>query len=175
MDRLSAPTPSSVGRPGRPSRAVRSWPVPCARDPMNIRTLIFGSPMQTVELGDQRLPKLAALPVFASDALSSVAYASEEILLVLVVAGSMLLHLSLSIALVICGLLAIITLSYRQTIYAYPRGGGSYLVAHENLGPWFGLVAAAALMIDYILTVAVSISVGVRALASAFLSLLPHS
>src|SRR6266853_153401 len=91
---------------------------------MNIRTLLFGSPMQTVEL---------------------------------------------------VGLLAIITLSYRQTIYAYPRGGGSYLVAHENLGPWFGLVAAAALMIDYVLTVAVSISAGVRALASAFPSLLPHS
>ena len=142
---------------------------------MNLRTLIFGSPMQTVELGDQRLPKVAALPVFGSDALSSVAYATEEILLVLVVAGSMLLHLSLSIALIICGLLAIITLSYRQTIYAYPRGGGSYLVAHENLGPWFGLVAAAALMIDYILTVAVSISAGVRALASAFPALLPHS
>jgi amino acid transporter len=142
---------------------------------MNIRTLLFGSPMQTVELADQRLPKIAALPVFASDALSSVAYATEEILLVLVVAGSVLLHLSVSIALVICGLLAIITLSYRQTIYAYPRGGGSYLVAHENLGPWFGLVAAAALMIDYILTVAVSISAGVRALASAFPALLPYS
>src|SRR5438309_2226639 len=96
---------------------------------MNLRTLIFGSPMQTVELADQRLPKLAALPVFASDALSSVAYATEEILLVLVVAGSMLLHLSLSIALVICGLLAIITLSYRQTLYAYPAGGGAGAVS----------------------------------------------
>jgi amino acid transporter len=142
---------------------------------MNVRAFLFGSPLRTTAIEQERLSKVTALPVFASDALSSVAYATEEILIVLVVAGSTLLHLSLPVALVICGLLAVVTLSYRQTIHAYPQGGGSYRVAHENLGEWPGLVAAAALLIDYILTVSVSIAAGVRAITSAAPALIPYN
>jgi len=100
---------------------------------MNLRTILFGSPLRTTAIEHERLSKITALPVFASDALSSVAYATEEILIVLVVAGTAFLHLSLPIALVIVAVLVIVTFSYRQTIYAYPQGGGSYRVAHENL------------------------------------------
>ncbi len=142
---------------------------------MRLRTFIFGSPLKTAALDEQKLGKISALPVFASDALSSVAYATEEMLLALVVAGTAFLHFTLPITLVICALLAIVAASYVQTIHAYPQGGGSYLVAHENLGRWPGLIAAAALLIDYILTVAVSISAGVRAITSAFPELLPFT
>ena len=142
---------------------------------MKIRTLIFGNPLRTTALEEQKLSKLTALPVFASDALSSVAYATEEMLLALVVAGTVLLHFTLPITIVICALLGLVTASYVQTIHAYPQGGGSYLVAHKNLGEWAGLVAAAALLIDYVLTVAVSISSGVFAMTSAFPELLPFN
>ncbi len=142
---------------------------------MRLRTFIFGSPLKTAALDEQKLGKISALPVFASDALSSVAYATEEMLLALVVAGTAFLHFTLPITLVICALLAIVAASYVQTIHAYPQGGGSYLVAHENLGRWPGLIAAAALLIDYILTVAVSISAGVRAITSAFPEFLPFT
>ena len=142
---------------------------------MKIRTLIFGNPLRTAALEEQKLSKLTALPVFASDALSSVAYATEEMLLALVVAGTALLHFTLPITIVICALLVLVTASYVQTIHAYPQGGGSYLVAHKNLGEWAGLVAAAALLIDYVLTVAVSISSGVFAMTSAFPELLPFN
>jgi amino acid transporter len=142
---------------------------------MKFRKIIFGSPLSTASLEEQKVGKLAALPLFASDALSSVAYATEEMLLALVVAGTAFLHYTLPIAIVICVLLALVAASYVQTIHAYPQGGGSYVVAHENLGEWAGLVAAAALLIDYILTVAVSISAGVFAVASAFPALLPYS
>jgi amino acid transporter len=141
---------------------------------MKLRQIIFGSPLKTSALEFERLSSITALPVFASDALSSVAYATEEILLVLVLGGMTILHFSLPIAAIICALLAIITASYVQTIHAYPQGGGAYLVAHENLGEWPGLIAAAALLIDYILTVAVSISAGVRAITSAFPGMLPY-
>jgi len=138
-----------------------------------IRRLLLGSPLPTAEEVHQRLTKVKALAVFSSDALSSVAYATEEILLVLVVAGSAALGLSLPIALVIAGLLAIVATSYYQTIHGYPSGGGAYIVAYDNLGVWPGLTAAAALLIDYVLTVAVSITAGIAAITSAFPALFP--
>ena len=134
---------------------------------MSIRQLILGSPLPTTEHAHQRLSKVQALAVFSSDALSSVAYATEEILLVLIMAGMAALELSLPIALVITGLLVIVAASYYQTIHGYPSGGGAYIVAYENLGVWPGLIAAAALLIDYVLTVAVSITAGILAITSA--------
>src|SRR5581483_6632809 len=112
--------------------------------------------------------------VFSSDVMSSVAYATEEIMKVLVLAGLGFLSLTLPISIVIFGLLAIVVVSYRQTIRAYPSGGGSYIVASDNLGTLPGLTAGAALMLDYVLTVAVSIAAGVAAIASAFPALLPY-
>jgi len=138
-----------------------------------VRRFLFGSPLPTAEEVHQRLTKVKALAVFSSDALSSVAYATEEILLVLVVAGSAALGFSLPIALVIAGLLAIVATSYYQTIHGYPSGGGAYIVAYDNLGVWPGLTAAAALLIDYVLTVAVSTTAGIAAITSAFPVLLP--
>lgn len=132
-----------------------------------IKRFLVGESLPTSAASHERLSNAAGLAVLASDALSSVAYATEETLLVLVLAGSSNLGLSLPISAVIVLLLAIVTLSYRQTIRAYPKGGGSYIVARENLGLIPGLVAAASLMIDYILTVTVSISAGVAALTSA--------
>jgi amino acid transporter len=137
------------------------------------RNLIVGSPLRTAEQVHQRLTKTKALAIFSSDALSSVAYATEEILLVLVVAGTAAFHLAMPIALTITGLLVIVAISYYQTIHGYPSGGGAYIVAHENLGVWPGLVAAAALLIDYVLTVAVSITAGILAIISAAPELLP--
>jgi len=130
--------------------------------------------MHNAQLRHERLSKKKALAVFSSDALSSVAYATEEILLVLVLAGAVALPFSIPIATAILALLAILVLSYRQTIYAYPSGGGAYIVAKDNLGTNPGLVAGAALVIDYILTVAVSIAAGVAAITSAFPALHDH-
>src|SRR5215471_121507 len=137
------------------------------------RNLIVGSPLRTAEQVHQRLTKTKALAIFSSDALSSVAYATEEILLVLVAAGSAAFHLAMPIALTITVLLVIVAISYYQTIHGYPSGGGAYIVAHENLGVWPGLVAAAALLIDYVLTVAVSVTAGILAIVSAAPELLP--
>ena len=133
-----------------------------------LRHILVGDPLPTTAQHRERLTKLKALAVLSSDALSSVAYATEEILLVLVLAGTAALSLSLPIAAVIASLLGIVGISYYQTIHAYPSGGGAYIVAHDNLGIWPGLVAAAALLIDYVLTVAVSITAGVVAVTSAF-------
>ena len=130
-----------------------------------IKRLLLGAPKPTDQAGHERLSKALALPVFSSDALSSVAYATEEILLVLVLAGTAATHLAVPVALVIAALLGIVALSYQQTIHAYPSGGGSYIVSRANLGADTGLVAAAALMIDYVLTVAVSVAAGVAAVA----------
>jgi amino acid transporter len=141
---------------------------------MSLRQIILGSPLPTTEHAHQRLSKVKALAVFSSDALSSVAYATEEILLVLVTAGLAALELSMPIALVITGLLVIVAASYYQTIHGYPSGGGAYIVAHENLGVWPGLIAAAALLIDYVLTVAVSITAGIVAITSAIPDLLSY-
>jgi amino acid transporter len=132
-----------------------------------VRRLLVGSPISSEEAEEQRLSKVKALAVFSSDALSSSAYATDEILLVLVAAGTGAITHSIEIALAIGALLAIVTFSYRQTIRAYPSGGGAYIVARENLGDVPGLTAAAALSVDYILTVAVSIAAGVFAITSA--------
>jgi amino acid transporter len=137
------------------------------------RRVLLGRPLPSEAYGHQRLNKVKALAVFSSDALSSVAYATEEILLVLVTAGVAALALSVPIAVVITGLLAIVAASYYQTVHGYPSGGGAYIVAHDNLGVWPGLVAAAALLIDYVLTVAVSVTAGVVAVTSAVPILLP--
>jgi amino acid transporter len=133
-----------------------------------LKRLLVGSPLRSIELHEQRLTKKAALTVFASDNLSSSAYATEEILLVLVLAGPALLYAVVPIGATIAVLLTIVVLSYGQLIHAYPSGGGAYTVAKENLGIGSGLVAAAALLIDYILTVAVSVTAGVAAVTSAF-------
>lgn len=132
-----------------------------------LKRLVVGKPIPSHLAHHERLTKATGLAVLSSDALSSVAYATEEILRVLVMAGAAAMTLSLPIALVIAALLGVVAFSYRQTIYAYPGGGGAYIVAKENLGPKFGLTAASALLIDYTMTVAVSISAGVAAVTSA--------
>jgi amino acid transporter len=138
------------------------------------KDLFLGSPLPTQQLASERLNKIRALAVFSPGALSSIAYANQEIYLGLIVAGSIGLSLSFPIALSITGLLAILTLSYFQTIFGYPTGGGSYAVARENLGSLAGLLAAAALLADYLLTAAVSFTASVEAIASAFPALWPH-
>ncbi len=139
-----------------------------------LKRVFIGKPIETERALEERLPKLLALPIFASDAISSTAYATEEILLVLMLAGSAALSYSIPIAFLIAALLGIVTISYLQTIKAYPSGGGAYTVARENLGLFPGQIAGAALTIDYILTVSVSMSAGVAAITSAFPSLFPH-
>jgi amino acid transporter len=126
----------------------------------SLRRLIFGNPLPTAAEAEQRLTKIKALAVFSSDALSSVAYATEEILWVLVLAGTAALGFSIPIALAIAMLAIVVAFSYYQTVHGYPSGGGAYVVAKENLGVWPGLVAAAALLIGYVLTVAVSTTAG---------------
>jgi amino acid transporter len=139
-----------------------------------LKRWIVGTPMSLAQASHERLSKIVALPVFSSDAMSSVAYATEEILLILVLAGTAAIHLAVPLAIAIAGLLLIVAVSYQQTIHAYPSGGGSYIVARANLGSTAGLVAAAALLIDYVLTVAVSVAAGVAALTSAVPFLLAH-
>ncbi|MBW4568147.1 MAG: APC family permease [Tolypothrix carrinoi HA7290-LM1] len=139
------------------------------------KQFLLGKTLPTSAHAEERLSNAAALAVLSSDALSSVAYATEEILLILVTAGSSALGLSVPIAVAIILLLGIVILSYRQTIRAYPKGGGSYIVARENLGLYPGLVAGGSLMIDYILTVTVSVSAGTAALTSLVPALLPYT
>jgi len=141
---------------------------------MFLKRLLVGSPLKTAQAAHERLSKRFALAVFSSDALSSVAYATEEILLVLILVGTAALSYSIPVSIAIILLLTILTLSYQQIIYEYPAGGGAYTVSKANLGIWPGLIAAAALMIDYVLTVAVSVAAGVAALTSAVPELLPH-
>ena len=141
---------------------------------MILKRWLVGLPLKTKEAAHERLSKRLALAVFSSDALSSVAYATEEILLVLTLAGTAMVGYSIPLSLSIIGLLIILTMSYRQIIFEYPEGGGAYIVGKSNLGDWSGLVAAAALMIDYVLTVAVSVAAGIAALTSAVPDLLPH-
>ena len=135
---------------------------------------LIGQALPRAQAAQERLPKLQALPILSSDALSSVAYATEASLGVLILAGSSALKQSLPITLAIIALIVIVVLSYRQAISAYPNGGGSYVVARENLGRNVSLVAAAALLIDYTLTAAVSLMAGTQALSSLLPSLLPH-
>ena len=134
---------------------------------LDFKDALIGSSMSSARLLGERLSKKVALAVFSSDALSSTAYATQEILLVLLIAGTSALTYSLPIAIAITLLLAIVVTSYRQTISAYPTGGGAYIVGHENLGVWAGLTAAAGLLIGYVLTVAVSIAACVEAIVSA--------
>ena len=133
-----------------------------------IKRLLVGSPISSAHAEHERLSRVTGLAVLSSDALSSVAYATEEILRVLMIGGAAALSLSTPVSLVLALLLLIVAFSYRQTIYAYPSGGGAYLVAKDNLGDTPALIAAASLLIDYTLTVAVSIAAGVAALTSAF-------
>ncbi len=144
-----------------------------------VKRVLVGRPLATTEMEHQRIPKTIALAVFSSDAISSTAYATEEILFVVAVGGSSLaLGLSklIPIGIAVAILLVIVVTSYRQTIFAYPSGGGSYVVSRENLGENPSLVAGASLLVDYILTVAVSISAGVAAIVSipAFQDLAQH-
>jgi amino acid transporter len=142
-----------------------------------MKRVLIGRPIASSEEHHHRLRKFIALPVFASDAVSSTAYATEEILLVLLVQagdGYPAFKYLVPIALVVVVLLAIVVTSYRQTIFAYPSGGGSYVVSRENLGQTPSLVAGSSLLVDYVLTVAVSVSSGVAAIDSAFPSLLKY-
>src|ERR671919_1449349 len=132
-----------------------------------LKRVLLGRQMESARLEHPLLPKVLALPVFSSDPLSSVAYATEEMMLVLVTAGAAALSLMMPLAGVIVLVLAIVVTSYRQTVRAYPRGGGSYIVARENLGTIPGLVAAAAILIGYVVTAAVSVTAGAVAVSSA--------
>ncbi len=140
----------------------------------SLRRLLIGDPLATWQAKHERLTNAKALAVFSSDALSSVAYATEEILFVLLPAGLAGMALSIPISLAIAALLWIVGTSYYQTIHAYPQGGGSYIVTKDNLGTLPGLVAAGALLTDYVLTVAVSIAAGVSALYSFYPPLFPY-
>jgi len=137
-----------------------------------LKRVMFGKPIATKDAHNERLSNFFGLPVFSSDALSSTAYATEEVLLILVTASTAFAayayNLLFPIAIALAVLLAIVAFSYYQTIHAYPEGGGSYSVSKQNLGKYAGLIAAAALLIDYVLTVSVSVSAGVGALVSAF-------
>ena len=135
------------------------------------KRLLIGKPIATSEEGHQRLRKRVALPIFASDAMSSTAYATDEILIVLLIqagVGALAFDRLVPLAIVVAVLLFIVILSYRQTVYAYPSGGGAYIVSKDNLGELPALIAGASLLTDYILTVAVSVAAGVLAMQSAF-------
>jgi amino acid transporter len=139
------------------------------------KRLFVGRPLSSDRLGETLLPKRLALPVFCSDPLSSVAYATEQIVLVLGLGGLALLHLASWVAVAVVALLVIVVASYRQTCRAYPNGGGAYAVSRRNLGVRASLVAASALLVDYVLTVAVSVVAGVAAITSALPALAPHA
>jgi amino acid transporter len=140
-----------------------------------VKRLLVGRPLRSGQLQETLLPKTLALPVFCSDPISSVAYATEEIVLVLAAGGAAYLSMAKWVALAVTALLVIVVLSYRQTCYAYPNGGGAFAVSLENFGPRPALVAASALLVDYVMTVAVSIVSGVVAITSAVPSLRHHA
>src|SRR5829696_3212569 len=176
-------TPTLPGRPG----AAQGAPRACGRRSGTVRAapydrcmsmltrvtkrLVIGRPVSSDRLGETALSKRIALPIFASDALSSVTYATQEILLVLSVAGTAYLFVAPWVATAIVLLFAIVVASYRQVVRAYPSGGGDYEVATVNLGRFAGLTVASALLVDYVLTVAVSVSAGVDNIISAFTGL----
>src|SRR6476660_5686521 len=151
---------------GRPAANTPTQPI--GRLAARGRRIMFGRPLASDEEAEERLSIPKALAVFSSDNLSSVAYATEAIMFTLVAAGTAAFWLTIPISIAIVTILGIIVISYRQTIRAYPNGGGSYIVARENLGQVAGLVAAAALLVDYVLTVSVSVAAGVAAITSAF-------
>jgi amino acid transporter len=152
---------SLVARPEASLPRTRS-----GRTIARVRTLLFGRPLSTYDEVRERLGVIPGLSIFASDNISSSAYATEEIMRVLALAGAATLSLTMPITIGIVIVLGIVVTSYRQTIAAYPSGGGSYIVASDNLGTLPGLTAAAALLTDYVLTVSVSIAAGVAALTS---------
>jgi len=177
--------PSS--RPSRPNRPAPVGPAPSVRPADGarllprrssaqeiVKRLLVGRPMASHRFEHTLLPKFLALPVFSADAISSVAYSVEASMVVLVGAGIAAFSLVLPIQAAVALLMLLVVISYRQTVHAYPSGGGSYIVSKDNLGTNAGLVAAAALLCDYVLTVAVSVSSGVLAIVSAFPSLLPY-
>ena len=133
-----------------------------------IRAVVFGRPLSNEDEMEERLSKKKALAIFSSDAISSSAYATEEILRVLVIAGAGALLVSIQVSIAIALLLAVVSVSYRQVCRAYPNGGGAYVVARTNLAPVFGLIAAAALLIDYVMTVAVSTAAAITQIQSVF-------
>ncbi len=139
-----------------------------------LKRVVLGRPMSSGELGHTLLPKSIALPVFSSDPLSSNAYATQEAMIVLSLAGAAGLAMIVPVSIAVAALLFIVVTSYRETVKAYPTGGGAYRVAHENLGMYPGLLAASALLIDYVLTVSVSITAGVEAMVSASEALGPY-
>ena len=157
------------GRPGRPGEGeAYDWPVPTVKDlSVGAKRLILGRPFRSDTVGDTLLPKRIALPVFASDAMSSVAYAPEEIFLVLSVAGLSALSFTPWAGVAVALVMVVVVASYRQNVHAYPSGGGDYEVATVNLGPNAGLTVGAALLVDYVLTVAVSISSAMANIGSA--------
>jgi len=171
---------TSVGQPAnrvgpdRERSLKRSMSSPSHLLINRVKRVFYGRPKRTDQQHHERLSIVSALAVFSADGLSSVAYATEEILYVLMVAGAAASVYSLPIGLGIVGLVFIVAASYSQTIHAYPSGGGSYIVSKENLGPGAGLVAGAALLIDYVLTVAVSAAAGVEAVISAAPALRGH-
>jgi amino acid transporter len=146
--------------PHKPEKSWRWW--------------FIGRPLSSEDAPHQTIGKLIGLAVFSSDAMSSVAYGPQEMMVVLLAAGTVALHLAFPVAIGIVVLLAILTFSYQQTIHAYPGGGGAYIVARDNLGDLSALTASAALLTDYILTVSVSIASGVDQIVSAFQTLLPY-
>ncbi|MDB5058581.1 MAG: family permease [Chloroflexi bacterium] len=159
--RATAAVPRALDPIGRLTFAAKEW--------------IVGGPLANEQASHERLSKVKALAVLSSDAVSSVAYATGAMLSVLLLAGAASFHVSLGIGAAIAALFAIVVLSYRQTVKAYPRGGGSYIVASDNLGSLFGLIAGSSLMIDYVLTVAVSITQGVANLVSLAPGLAPYT
>jgi amino acid transporter len=163
----------SAVSPTQPRGGV-SPPEPRPEPPKNWRSWLVGRPLLTADAPNQAIGKAVGLAVFASDALSSTAYATQEILVILAVAGAGAFHYAWPISLAIVGLLGIVVASYEQTIHAYPGGGGAYIVARDNLGELPAQVAGAALLTDYILTVAVSVSSGVAQITSAYPSLHDH-
>ncbi|HKC78208.1 MAG TPA: amino acid permease, partial [Gaiellaceae bacterium] len=154
--------------------SVATRPEEHALEPKRLRRVLVGRPMQSGQIQETLLPKWLALPIFASDPLSSVAYATESALVVLLAVSATSAHLVFPISIGIACLLGIVVLSYRQTVRVYETSGGAYVVARENLGTAPSLVAAAALLTDYVLTVAVSISAGIYAITSFTPSLASH-
>jgi amino acid transporter len=141
---------------------------------MVLKRWLVGDPLKSTQAAHERLSKTIALAIFSSNAISSVAYATEEILLVLILAGTAAVAWSIPVSFAILFLIVILTISYRQIIYEYPQGGGAYAVARNNFGEQPALIGAAALMIDYVLTVAVSVAAGIAAMTSAVPSLFEH-
>jgi len=138
------------------------------------KRILLGQKLRSSQLGETLLPKRIALPVFASDALSSVAYAPDEIFIMLSLAGASAYVWSWKIGIAVAVVMAVVVASYRQNVHAYPSGGGDYEVATVNLGPTAGTTVASALLVDYVLTVAVSVCAGVANIVSAVPRLAPH-